>query len=109
MIKRYFSNYTGEQIDEAVQTIVDNAIQIEDLSPELIAEIKKWINDAIVSSGEVELLFGLRSEFPEIGSEKMLYIATDEHSSYFWKDSEYVAIMPNITLINCGGAQTWQS
>jgi hypothetical protein len=41
MIKKYYSNYTGKQIDEAVKAIVENEIKLEDLSQELIAEIKK--------------------------------------------------------------------
>ena len=43
MIKRYYSNYTGTQIDEAVKTIVENQIGLEDLSPELVAEIKSGL------------------------------------------------------------------
>ena len=41
MIKKYYSSYTGKQIDEAVKAIVENEIKLEDLSQELIAEIKK--------------------------------------------------------------------
>ena len=43
MIKRYVSKYTGQQIDEAVKAIQNASYQIglEDLTPELISEIKK--------------------------------------------------------------------
>ena len=44
MIKRYYSSYTGKQIDEAVRAIVENQVTLEDLSPELVAEIKSWIS-----------------------------------------------------------------
>lgn len=40
MIKKYYSNYTGKEIDEAVRAIVDNNITVEDLSPELVDTIK---------------------------------------------------------------------
>ena len=39
MIKRYFSKYTGQQIDEAIGAIIENNIQESDLSSELIATI----------------------------------------------------------------------
>lgn len=43
MIKRYVSKYTGQQIDEAIKAIHDANYQVglEDLTPELISEIKK--------------------------------------------------------------------
>lgn len=34
-IKRYYSNYTGKQIDEAVGAIVDNSVKLEDLTDEV--------------------------------------------------------------------------
>ena len=34
-IKRYYSNYTGKQIDEAVSAIVDNSVKLEDLTDEV--------------------------------------------------------------------------
>jgi hypothetical protein len=40
MIKKYYSSYTGKQIDEAVRAIVENGVQLEDFSPELIETIK---------------------------------------------------------------------
>ena len=40
MIKRYYSNYTGQQIDEAVKAIADK-IELDDLHPDLVTEIKK--------------------------------------------------------------------
>lgn len=48
MIKRYYSEYTGQQIDEAVKVIIENNIQLTDLSPELVAEIKTWGGGAVV-------------------------------------------------------------
>ena len=47
MIKRYYSSYTGKQIDEAVRAIVENQVTLEDLSPELVAEIKSWISSGV--------------------------------------------------------------
>lgn len=39
MSKRYYSKYTGQQIDEAIGAIIENNIQESDLSPELVATI----------------------------------------------------------------------
>lgn len=109
MIKRYYSNYTGKQIDEAVKTIIDNQIELEDLSPELVAEIKKWIAEGGSSNEKNELVFNHHLEFPSVGNENTLYIAVDENVIYYWKNGRYVAIanaeLPEITLINGGGAK----
>lgn len=40
MIKKYISKFTGTQIDEAVHAIVENDVQLEDLSEDLINTIK---------------------------------------------------------------------
>lgn len=45
MIKKYYSKYTGKQIDEAVAALIENNVRIEDLSSELVAEIKRWITE----------------------------------------------------------------
>lgn len=107
MIKKYYSSYTGKQIDEAVKTIVENEIKLEDLSQELIAEIKKWIAEG-GSSGVEELHFSTHFDFPNVGEANKLYIATDEDKVYYWKESHYVALatseMEDIAEINCGGA-----
>ena len=110
MIKKYYSKYSGSQIDEAVKAIIENGIQLEDFSEELINEIKKWIAEGSGSgSGAEELVFRNHYEFPSVGSSKMLYIATDENTIYYWKNNRYVVIanteLPEITLINGGGAQ----
>lgn len=107
-MRKYYSSYTGKQIDEAVSAIIDNQISLEDLSPELVATIKSWC------SGEAsqELEFKSHYEFPLLGQPNMLYIATDEDIIYYWSTTEqaYVAIkaeavFPDIQLINCGGAK----
>lgn len=102
MIKRYYSSYTGKQIDEAVRAIIENGITADDFSEGLVAQIKQWIRD------NNEIVFANRSEFPEIGNPLLAYIATDEQVIYFWStdDNEYVSLkssFPNI--INCGGAR----
>lgn len=83
MIKRYYSNYTGKQIDEAVKAIIENGIQLEDFSPELIAEIKKWIAEGGSGNSKEELVFKNHYEFPSIGTSNILYIATDESKIYY--------------------------
>lgn len=40
MAVKYISKYTGAQIDEAVKAIIENDIQVDDLSPALIETIK---------------------------------------------------------------------
>ena len=83
MIKRYYSSYTGKQIDEAVKTIVENQIGLEDLSPELVAEIKSWVATGEGGEGIRELEFDSRNKFPELGNPLALYIATDEERIYY--------------------------
>ena len=50
MIKRYFSKYTGQQIDEAIGALIENNIQLSDLSESLVTEIKNWDTTAINSA-----------------------------------------------------------
>lgn len=107
MIKRYYSNYTGKQIDEAVRAIVENQIRLEDLSPELVAEIKRWISTGAGIEGIAELVFSNHFEFPSVGSPSMLYIATDEDMIYYWSSADTcykVLKSPAPELIDCGGA-----
>ena len=47
-IKRYYSNYTGKQIDEAVSAIVDNSVKLEDLTDE--------VKDFFVKTNEIALI-----------------------------------------------------
>lgn len=42
---KYQSNYTGQQIDAAIKKLLDGSINLEDFSPELVAEIKKWVGE----------------------------------------------------------------
>lgn len=72
MIKRYYSNYTGQQIDEAVKAIVENQIGLEDLSPELQAEIKSWITtgDSSVSETIEKLSTQFKTLETQVGSQK---------------------------------------
>ena len=107
MIKKYYSNYTGKQIDEAVKTIVENQIGLEDLSPELVAEIKRWIATGEGVEGVRELEFKNHYEFPSVGNPLMLYVAIDEDMIYYWssKDNCYRTIKTSSPRsINCGGA-----
>ena len=106
-MRKYYSDYTGKQIDEAVSAIIDNQISIEDLSPELVATIKEWIAAGAGAEANRELLFKTRYEFPSVGDASKLYIATDENRVYYWSDKElsYTAIQtPTPNVINGGGA-----
>jgi hypothetical protein len=109
-MRKYYSNYTGKQIDEAVSTIIENQISLEDLSPELVATIKSWCTGTEEASNELE--FKTHFNFPIRGDATKLYIATDEDKIYYWSTSlgGYRPIVAdadfsNITLINCGGAK----
>ena len=101
MIKKYYSSYTGKQIDEAVKAIIENGISWEDFSPELQEYLK--------SLAKKELVFNNHFEFPSIGNSETLYIAVDENKIYYWKDSHYVVIsgveLDEIAQINGGGAK----
>lgn len=107
MIKRYYSSYTGKQIDEAVKAIVENQIGLEDLSPELIKEIKRWIATGEGIEGFRELEFKNYHHFPSIGDPLLLYIATDEDKIYYWSEEHlcYKVINPSPDVIIGGGAQ----
>lgn len=107
MIKRYYSSYTGKQIDDAVKAIVENQVKLEDLSPELIAEIKRWIATGEGIEGFRELHFASYHHFPAIGDPLVLYIATDEDKIYYWSNDLlcYKAINPSPEVIIGGGAQ----
>ncbi len=78
---KYQSNYTGKEIDYALQKLLDGSISIEDLSPELVETIQSWIGNGIVASKE--LIFGSHLEFPVVGEPDKLYIATNEPNLYF--------------------------
>ena len=82
MPRNYISKYTGNQVDEAVRAIVENDIQLEDLSQALVNEIHNWIGE-----GKVEVFFGNRSNFPEEGQDNMLYVALDQLSLYIWNSA----------------------
>lgn len=79
-MRKYYSNYTGRQIDEAVGAIIENQISLEDLSPELVATIQSWCSGG---EGSQELVFRNRNEFPEQGDKLSLYIAVDEKKLYY--------------------------
>lgn len=88
MIKKYYSNYTGKEIDEAVRAIVDNNITVEDLSPELIDTIKVWISEAGIE-------FLPFADFPQSGTEHRLYVATDKQAIYCWYEGAYILLAGN--------------
>ena len=106
MSYKYQSNYTGKQIDAAIKKLLDGSINLEDFSPELVAEIKKWVGEG--SELATELKWGTHLEFPVTGEFNKLYIATDEPNIYYWNGDHFVVIgenIPTIDLIDCGGAK----
>ncbi len=78
---QYRSKYTGQEIDA------------------LLDAVKEYL------AGDSKFLeFQDRYNFPTIGTEGVLYIATNEFKSYIWdsEDKRYVALEPKI--IYGGGA-----
>lgn len=103
MIKKYISKFTGTQIDEAVHAIVENDVQLEDLSEDLINTIKSW------STGEMNLVLATYNEFPETGEEKCLYVAIDQNKMYIWDAANnqyqtFIQDSKDYSVINGGGA-----
>ena len=112
MIKSYYSSYTGKQIDEAVRAIVENQVTLEDLSPELVAEIKSWIpgggyDDFIL------LGYFYNNKFYEDNShtielaqkENKLYIDIDTNKIYYFKSNvfkETTVSLPNASSKKAG-------
>ena len=81
-MRKYYSNYTGPEIDEAVKAIIENEISLEDLSEELIETIKSWSNKKELQ------FFGALDDFPRKGDPECLYVATKESKIYFWATDE---------------------
>lgn len=107
-MRKYYSDYTGKQIDEAVGAIIENKVSIEDLSPELVATIKGWIAEGAGAEEARELVFQTHYDFPSVGDSSKLYIATDENRAYYWSDKTltYTALQsPTPDVINGGGAK----
>lgn len=76
---QYRSKYTGKEIDA------------------LLDAVKQ-----MVGGDSAFLEFATRYNFPAVGKKEVLYIATDEHKSYYWDEDHYVALEPSI--IYGGGA-----
>lgn len=116
MIKRYYSNYTGSQIDEAVRAIVENKVALEDLSPELVAEIKSWISGGSSGGGYEDIIllgYFYNNKFYEDNSyttelaqkENKLYIDIDTNKIYYFKSNvfkETTVSLPNASSENAG-------
>ena len=112
MIKRYYSSYTGKQIDEAVRAIVENQVTLADLSPELVAEIKSWVSGG--SCEDIILLgYFYNDKFYEDNSyttelaqkENKLYIDIDTNKIYYFKSNvfkETTVSLPNASSENAG-------
>ena len=104
MAVKYVSKYTGAQIDKAVKAIIENDIQIDDLSPALIETIKGWI-----SSGSTQVVISRFDAFPAEGDSATLYLALDKKSFYIWDTASktYISFTQEqepITLLDGGNA-----
>ena len=121
MIKRHYSKYTGNQIDEAVKAIVENKVLWEDFDENLQAYFRglEELVESLAESSQnykKQVVLSTHYEFPKEGEEGVLYIATDENKMYYWYNDPnkintgYVEIaieaeMPDIKEINGGGAE----
>lgn len=55
MIKKYFSKYTGQQIDEAVSALIENNVRIEDLNQEVVDLINSKANEQDLAALQKEI------------------------------------------------------
>lgn len=55
MIKKYYSKYTGKQIDEAVAALIENNIKIEDLNEEVVELINSKANEGDLAALQKEI------------------------------------------------------
>lgn len=55
MIKKYYSKYTGKQIDEAVAALIENNVKIEDLNEEVIELINSKANEGNLAALKEEV------------------------------------------------------
>lgn len=55
MIKKYYSKYTGKQIDEAVAALIENNIKIEDLNEEVVELINSKANEGDLAALKEEV------------------------------------------------------
>lgn len=55
MIKKYYSKYTGKQIDEAVAALIENNIKIEDLNEEVVELINSKANEQDLAALQKEI------------------------------------------------------
>ena len=55
MIKKYFSKYTGQQIDEAVAALIENNVRIEDLNQEVVDLINSKANEQDLAALQKEI------------------------------------------------------
>lgn len=92
MASKYISKYTGSQIDEAIQAIIENNIQLEDFSPDLVNTIQAWINN-----NTAKVIISSFADFPQPGDKSTLYLALDKQILYIWDDSSatYKEFMKN--------------
>lgn len=55
MIKKYYSKYTGKQIDEAVAALIENNVKIEDLNQEVVELINSKANEGDLAALKEEV------------------------------------------------------
>ena len=55
MIKKYYSKYTGQQIDEAVAALIENNVRVEDLSQEVVDLITSKANEQDLAALQKEI------------------------------------------------------
>jgi hypothetical protein len=55
MIKKYYSKYTGKQIDEAVAALIENNVKIEDLNEEVVDLINSKANEQDLAALQKEI------------------------------------------------------
>ena len=102
MIKKYFSKYTGQQIDEAVSALIENNVRIEDLNQEVIDLIKKGGVEIVdIPESIIEKLNGvsLTSNTPIPLTDEEFEIFNSNYETRIYRGSAYAALgMPSTVL-----------
>lgn len=96
----------GNRIENLTGSLVSNSVSGS-------VSYSQAITGSVRQSRNVrELRFEERNEFPEVGLDNILYIATDENVSYRWDGEQYVTVGSASNIIDDDALttdKTWSS
>ena len=119
MAQKYRMKYTGEEVETLLDLVKGKVFlkRVSELPDPAYADLDSfyickqifYYTDGVewlrVAPDEIE--YSTRLEFPNVGKENVLYMATDEQVAYYWDEDHYVPVkgfVPDIDIIMCGGA-----